>query len=118
MNYNMNKYHHHYPPQLGYFKVTIQLGTVVAGLRKGKFRACVGAEEVNMDKEVMFTLESSATNVYFDGALCTVGALMKERCKTHPDSKVNYHEQEEVPGQPLAVTLKRVMFLVVYCGVV
>jgi hypothetical protein len=79
-------------------EVTWTAGTLVAAFGRGSF-AAKSMDKVELDKEVPFLLESSTSEVIFNGELTTVGAVLQKKMETDPTAFIAYHKVVEEPGK-------------------
>lgn len=61
-------------------EVSLKRGLVLAGFGKGKYKAAVAGEELNVDKVVPYVLDGPDTEILMNGTLCTVGFVVEDIC--------------------------------------
>jgi hypothetical protein len=77
-------------------QVVIPSSIVLVGFGKGKFRA--SNNNIIDDKELAFTLKSSADSVMINNTVATLETVVKEKRKTLHTAGVCYHELAEIAG--------------------
>ena len=92
---------------MGDAPVQLKAGPLL-GFGKHKWKARKPGEDFNVEKEILFQLMDSTDLVMVGNALLDLQTVLEQRQKTHPASKINYHElvmkPPEEAGKPGAFT--------------
>lgn len=72
--------------------VKIMPGVLCCAFGKGKFTAKATLDSVDTEKDILFTLEDSHSQILFNNVLTTVGEVLKLKRESMPLADINYHD--------------------------